>query len=337
MKRTLLAALAAGATVCGSAQVTLTNATHGLSIGDVNILISADTTLMNNGGPTGTGQTWNYGSMQINSASTTINYVAPSSTPYGSSFPSATMATSDGSGMYGYYTTSSSALNLAGVANSQTTLPYSNSELISQYPFAYSNTVTDAFYSSYTSNSIPAIRSGNVTITADGAGTLILPSGSYPVLRVKVVQLFQDSIIGFYNAYYNFVSYYWYSASQKFPLLTYNVLTTTVFSTPNTARAVYVNSAVAGVGENFSPVSGVNLFPNPSSTQSQLDFTLAQPENVSIVVRDMTGRNVMEIQKGELDAGIYSETLDLSTLPKGIYFVSILAGDKISNSKLAVE
>lgn len=319
-----------------SAQVTITYATHGINVGNTFSYYSADTTGVQ-AGSTGTGQTWNFGSLVIGSTLGSVNYVSPGSTPYGSSFSTSNLAASDGSGQYEYYNGTSSVLNLTGAANSQTTIPYSNSELVMNYPFAYSNTATDNLYSTYTSNSINVIRSGTVSVTADGSGTLILPSGSYNVLRVKTVQTMTDSFVGFYSAQYYFVTYTWYSAAQKFPLMTFNQLSTTLFSSTNYSENVLINSQVVGIAESPSLITGINLFPNPASDNANLNFTLAENQPITISISDPEGKKILEINRGELSAGEYFQNIDVTSLSKGIYFVKIQGEKNSTCSKLIVQ
>lgn len=337
MKKTLLASVItlASATIL-SAQVTITYANHGINVGDAFTYYPADTVGVQ-AGPSGSNQTWNFSNLNIGTTSGLTNYVAPASTPYGSSFSTSNLATSDASGNYGYYNSTSSALNLTGVANASTTVPYSNPELTMSYPFAYSNTMTDNFYSTYTSNSVNAIRSGTITLTADGSGTLILPSGSYTVLRVKGVQDFSDSLIGFYSVQYHFVSYWWYAANQKFPLMTFSQLSTTIMSNTSYSESVIINSQVVGISESPSLITSVNLFPNPANENAHLNFTVAENQNVNILVTDLEGRVIENINRGQLAAGEYTETLDLATLPKGIYMVKVQGEKSFACQKLIVE
>jgi len=317
------------------AQVTMTSAMHGYVIGDQYTSHACDTTGINPG-PSGTGQTWNFSGVVINPATTTQTYVTPGSTPYAASFPSATAAADGGGGNYGYFTTSSSQIAIAGTANSATTIPYSDPEIVQVFPFAYGNTNTDNFSANYTVSSMPATRNGTCTVTADGSGTLVLPSGSYPVLRVHLRQQFQD-VYSSITTDYDYQSWYYYSATQKFPLFAVNILSTTFFSNTTVVKAIQVNDAVVGMNEQHALQQTFTLFPNPASGNSTIAGHLDAAADVTITLSDLTGRTVQTIRKGELPAGPFVEMLDLNGLPAGLYTISVQAGEKVGVRKLSVQ
>ncbi|CAN5290303.1 hypothetical protein BH09BAC5_BH09BAC5_22800 [soil metagenome] len=320
-----------------TAQVALTNPVHGISVGNINNSYAADTVGVQ-AGSAGTSQTWNMSNLVIGSTLYTATYVTPASTPYGSSFSTSNLAVSDGSGTYGYYITGSTSLSLSGVANASTTIPYQNTEVSMVYPFGYSSNITDNFSSTYVSNSINVIRTGTIAVSADGTGTLILPSGSYNVLRVKTVQLFTDSFVGLYSAQYNFVTYAWYSGTERFPLVNFNQMSITLMSSTTYSESVQVNSQVVmGIENAGKPTVDLNLFPNPATDHAQLNFSVTENQSIAIQVTDLSGRIVSTIERGEINTGNYTETIDVSTLPKGIYLVNILGEKSIATQKLIVQ
>lgn len=60
-------------------------------------------------------------------------------------------------------------------------------------------------------------------------------------------------------------------------------------------------------------------FPNPSSNQTTLKFTLQAETNVKIAIYDVTGRIVRAVAKGKMLSGENSIAVDLSHLAAGIY------------------
>ncbi len=313
------------------AQVTLTYAVHGINPGDSCYNHPVDTTGINPG-PGGANQTWNFSNAIIDVANfSIIGYISPGSTPYAASFPNANLAIAYSPGFYGYYNSQSTAMDLEGVANSTATIVNSNTQLFSQFPFTYPNSFSDNFYSAYMVASTPYVRDGVDTITADGYGTILFPAGSVPVLREKIVQYLRDSSAS-YVVHYKFVTYQWYSAADKFALFAITYSTTSTSASTTNSKTVYMNSTVLGIEKNELPEMGMNLFPDPATDNANIHFTLMGNQQINILVCDLMGKTILEINRGELSAGEYSETLQLSSLSKGMYLVKV-QGDKSSACK----
>lgn len=138
-------------------------------------------------GSAGINQTWDLSTMTPSGASATFAYANPSSTPYASSFTNSNVSASYG-GSYVYYKTSSAAWQFYGAVTSAT-MSYSNPEDFLHFPFTYTNTYTDSWATTFISGGYTFYRTGTTTVTADGYGTLITPSGTFSnVLRVHFIK-----------------------------------------------------------------------------------------------------------------------------------------------------
>lgn len=313
-----------------SAQVTITQAVHGINPGNSSTLIEADTGSYTPGSA-GASQTWNFSGLVISGTPYTTNYVAPSTTPYASSFPGATVASDDGTGDYTYYTQTSSGVEVDGEAASAYTLVYSNTETLMKYPFAFGNGNTD----NYAGTATGVSETGTVNISADAYGTLILPSGSYSTLRVKTVESYTQ-VVGTASITTHVTLYSWYSATSRFPLLQY-VIATASGAFTDYEKQIIVNSTVVGIDEPGKNDNFLSVYPNPSHGNCTLNYDLQQSAAVSITVMDMTGQKVISISKGTQSAGSQTESIDLSGLAKGIYMVQLNYGDRIACKRVSVE
>ncbi|MCF8462273.1 MAG: T9SS type A sorting domain-containing protein [Flavobacteriales bacterium] len=84
--------------------------------------------------------------------------------------------------------------------------------------------------------------------------------------------------------------------------------------------------------ENGQP--RLNLYPNPASTQTQLNYRSPQGTRPKLQLRDMLGRTVQTIQLPSHE-GTY--ILDAASLGTGIYFCSLLSGAEVlATQKLSV-
>ncbi|MEO6883959.1 MAG: T9SS type A sorting domain-containing protein [Bacteroidia bacterium] len=312
-----------------AAQPTLTEANIAPVIGDQ---YTENITGYVSPGTSGANQTWNLSSMTSSSSSTT-NAVSVSSTTYGSSFPSATIAFS-ASGNVSYEKISATAEQNYGIVQGGTTvIAYSNPEDILRFPFAYTNTYTDPWATTYVSSGYTYYRAGTTAVTADGYGTLKLPSGTYSnVMRVHFVQNYQDStnisgnpiIITYQND-----EYMWYLANNHSPIATVNTFTAN--GSPSQS-GTYLNNITTGIAEN-SMLTGFNLYPNPASTELNVNVSLAANKKVEINLLNVLGESVGTTIIADGLQGNNTYQVNTSNLSAGIYFAQIMLDGKLISAK----
>ena len=86
------------------------------------------------------------------------------------------------------------------------------------------------------------------------------------------------------------------------------------------------------------PVNGVNdfkLYPNPATSFSTVEFTLTEPQQVTIQVHDITGR-LVQTQQQFLFGNNQKVELNTSTLTAGTYLVSVETGQGLKTKLLVV-
>lgn len=76
---------------------------------------------------------------------------------------------------------------------------------------------------------------------------------------------------------------------------------------------------------------------NPVNGQLNFDYTVIAAEQVSFSVVDLSGKTVLSINKGKKTTGTYHQTLDISHLGNGLYFLRMQAGQKDFTRKLFVQ
>ena len=84
------------------------------------------------------------------------------------------------------------------------------------------------------------------------------------------------------------------------------------FTTLNPA-SVKENSIIA------SKISIDGVYPNPSSANSTVDFTLSEPMHVRVAILDLTGKEVAVLSNENYESGKHALTMN-SALPSGTYF-----------------
>ena len=78
-------------------------------------------------------------------------------------------------------------------------------------------------------------------------------------------------------------------------------------------------------------------FPNPFTTQTTIQYTVPKRETVNISLFDMNGRVLKTLVNGSKEAGSHVINLSIGTLPKGIYYYKMQAGDFTDVKKLTIQ
>jgi hypothetical protein len=295
----------------------LTFANNGPVPGDVFTSFNADTTGVINGSP-GANQSWNYSGLIIDTSKTVKNYVTSSSTPYVASFPDATVVFMNNPS-YSYLKVNSSEYTILGLASPLGIMIYSDPETIFTYPFSYGQSITDSLKGSYqiTGTANYFYRSGTRNTTADGYGTLILPSGTYTnMLRTKTIQDYKDSLssTGTVTHVYN-VGYAWYDGTHKNSSLFIYDVTNTTGGNVSKSRFVTVSSAVSNIAEITSLHDNFSIYPNPANDYLQIQ----SPQNISFELMNIQGQLISDIKSAGTTTNV-----DLSKLAAGIYFIKAM-------------
>ncbi len=104
------------------------------------------------------------------------------------------------------------------------------------------------------------------------------------------------------------------------------------------SAAAVLGSAAPVAAEDGPPASTFRLavFPNPTPAATTFSLTLAAPEDVRLVVYDVTGRAVATVLEGRLPAGAHRIPWDASRLPPGVYVCRVAAGSHTRSEKLVV-
>lgn len=72
-----------------------------------------------------------------------------------------------------------------------------------------------------------------------------------------------------------------------------------------------------------------SLYPNPVTTNTTFEFEMNEAQTVRVSVVDITGKEVLSVYTGALNAGRHQLAVDASGLPAGSYFVAIAGNTAI--------
>lgn len=98
-------------------------------------------------------------------------------------------------------------------------------------------------------------------------------------------------------------------------------------------------SGLATPTEAGATASGFGLeaiYPNPVSRAARVRFALAEPQDVTLAVYDLLGREVATLVTGLQPAGVHAVALDATALPSGVYLVRLATASGTSVQRVSV-
>ncbi|GAL83626.1 hypothetical protein CIN01S_18_01010 [Sporocytophaga myxococcoides] len=147
-------------------------------------------------GNAGANQVWDFSDIIFEGEPSVIKVIYPSSTAFSSYFPTGTLAeTSDDQSYVISHITSTERIRLGSFSNhsmNTTTVVYSNPMTIVKLPLKYNESFSDDFNGTYVESDI--IKSGSITTTYDGYGTLKTQFGTYDnIIRLKYTTIEKET------------------------------------------------------------------------------------------------------------------------------------------------
>jgi len=110
------------------------------------------------------------------------------------------------------------------------------------------------------------------------------------------------------------------------------------FNTDQTTGGIFkfAGSPLVGVTALNNDNSKMNIFPNPSNGQFNLQIAGAETKNATVKIVDVVGNVVYENNIGN-SSNVIVQNVDISTASKGVYFVTVENGTTRFVKKIVVE
>lgn len=96
----------------------------------------------------------------------------------------------------------------------------------------------------------------------------------------------------------------------------------------NIIDAVDLNANLSSLDQNY---------PNPFAGRTEISYSLADANDVTIEISDITGRVIRDIDEGFRSAGNHKVSLEASDFESGIYFYTLKAGDFVKTKRMVVK
>lgn len=310
--------------VCSSltAQTQITKGANdylsGSTVNNVNLTGTPDNSV------TGYPKTFNNSAL-VSGTSTTGTVSTPTAGEI-TTFPGSTVKFSDGGGNDIYYKSSASDLQITGATIVGAVLNFNtNNAIFLKFPTAYNQTYTDVASGSGVYGTTNAFFKGNITTTADGAGTLLLGSQTFNnVIRVKTFQdykLYLDATFTFQVGTLTSTIYTYYDNLNRYPLFTATTATVVVpFASINQTQSAAVGQANPTLATQSNSLQNkIQVYPNPATENIFLAGDLSDYETVKIFSVD--GRLIST-------QTINSEQINVSKLQAGNYILQLSSSNK---------
>lgn len=101
-------------------------------------------------------------------------------------------------------------------------------------------------------------------------------------------------------------------------------------------RAFKINVGNVGIENTLGNDENISVYPNPAQNEVSISLNLIERENVSIKIIDLTGKTINNYNLGKVNQ-MKVETLNLASLPKGFYLISVEGTNFRNVQKLIVE
>ena len=263
----------------------------------------------------GANQTWDFSALSPTSTYT-FDLVDPSTCPSPGSFPTATVTNNAASGsQYEFLMVSSTAIERVGFYAGGYDIPYSDPEKQMSFPFTYLDSYVDPFGGDFTT-SVTMTRAGDVTVTADAYGTLMLPNSTITnVLRVKYVQDYGDTYMGSELYHYNTEIYMFYKPGVHIP-----VLTLVHFEQGGTETEYGYFQDDATLETEAITTGEISVYPVPASGELFISWGTSAAAIQSVEVYNVLGEAVYQSNQAV-------NSIDITQFENGVYFIHFWDGE----------
>lgn len=104
-------------------------------------------------------------------------------------------------------------------------------------------------------------------------------------------------------------------------------------SAPNAVMVRLNMNETASIDENSAEISIGNVFPNPTSGVTTINYALANASDVTVEVVDITGKVVYTVNNGTQIAGGHQVSFDATSFSNGVYYVTISTNETTVTKK----
>ena len=102
------------------------------------------------------------------------------------------------------------------------------------------------------------------------------------------------------------------------------------------AQIVSFVNGTTGIAPVTLTLSSISIYPNPISEKATITMDIPAQTSLQITLTDLSGQALMTTAEQPTAAGPYMTTLDVSTLPRGIYLVTITTDGRAVSREISI-
>jgi hypothetical protein len=314
------------------AQPTLTAASNNLKLFDQWLLsdLTIGSAEFSTGALAGSNKIWNFAGIPL-TTSRPVEILMRNSAPKPTSYPAANMVVKVGS-EYSYIESNNSVLKEHAAYDMQN-YSLENTDPLEKmhFPITFNNTFSDTFSGTVNLGGTIIPRTGIVTVTAEGYGTLITQSSTFQnVLKVKTEEIANPQTSFSENA----VTYDWYLPGIPFSLFR---MTRRITMAGTVYTGFYNHIIYAGSKEDLASQLNLQIFPNPATSELTVQFKNNASDRVKLSLLNMLGQEIAELPGAENSAESQTIKVNVAAYPKGIYILKLEGKDKVTTKRIVIE
>ena len=285
---------------------------------------------------TGANQTWDFSSVDTtNGQIIPQNFVSPSGLPGASNYPTANAAINF-QGNVQYFLVNNQKIDLLGMYSSASQMVYSDPEERFRFPLTFNQAYTDNFAAT-DQGPTGIVRSGDLTNTFVGYGTLTLPDGQVFNNAIRMDQ--QYNLDDEYNVGGNTLTISSTITTQYYLVLGIPgpVFAAIEGSSQGQTSYSYLfqRNAVMST-EEIQDIPAV-VFPNPSNEVCQVLFTAPQSGAYAMELIDLQGKVLKRLSGEAMSGEAILQRWELTDVPAGVYQIQMSQGQLRSQYKIVVQ
>ena len=104
-------------------------------------------------------------------------------------------------------------------------------------------------------------------------------------------------------------------------------------STPNAVMVRLNMNQDADISENTSDIAMSNVFPNPTSGMTTINYTLANASDIHMSITDLSGKVIYTQVNKSQAAGSNQFAFDAANFANGVYYVTVRSGESVMTKK----
>jgi len=99
---------------------------------------------------------------------------------------------------------------------------------------------------------------------------------------------------------------------------------------------VYSSDRLSSVDAAGAAISDIKLYPNPSSGNATIEYSITNPGRYKLIIHDFLGREIQTLADEWKEPGTYKTSVSGEGLQSGIYYYKLVSGRDVRTGKMVI-